>query len=101
MLGLILAGLLLVQAADKPATIALVIDGQTEFTSTTSAERLYDALEQKRKGKGLSSEENKWHAALTLSLGTLRQDVIKCVAAHRAHCDIVRGVRLPLQGGAP
>lgn len=60
--------------------VAVILDnGQTQFTLTLKhARELYDMLERK---KTRSEDEERWHAALTMALGTLPR--MQAVAAPR------------------
>ena len=87
---------LLLALAQQPRTVALVIDGRVQIVALVDAERLYEAIGSKSLADW-TDEDRKLHAALTVALGTLRQDVSTCPSTHQPLCETIRGRRLPLQ----
>jgi hypothetical protein len=83
--------------------VALTLhDGRTRLTMDLDhAERLYALLERQKGRRRLSEEERRFHAALTLALGTL-QDASRLTAPllgtrERMDWEVRRGVRRPVQ----
>lgn len=87
---------LLLALVQQPRTVALVIDGQMQTMALVDAERLYEAINSKSVTLW-TDDDRKLHAALTATLGTLRQDISTCPDTHQPLCETIRGRRLPLQ----
>jgi hypothetical protein len=78
MLKLAILFLILFPIQTEPQKVALVFGPEPErieFMATPDAERLYSAIDLKMQAGTATDEDRRLHAALTVALGTLRQDV--------------------------